>query len=170
VDPSWQVRVFFCSDKKGFDWQVTRLGKISDVSSFSYDGTTYQALRGWLCTLDLTKKSAQLPPEECNLDSLSIPAAMFAKGRKDYHNQLESLWRDLTDPSFWTSIPAGLSLTNGQLSGIVNGKKMIVTLSDKSPFLGISSLESFQGTPDKPLPLMTYTCSEVGEVSSWTTD
>jgi hypothetical protein len=164
VDPSWQVRVFFCADKKGFDWKVTRLGKISDVSSFSYDGTTYQALYGWLHTLNLSKKNTEVPPYVVNLDSLFVPAAMFAKSH-NYQNQLDSLWRDVTDPSFWTSIPTALSPTKGQLSGIVDGKKMTVTLSDKNSFLGISRIESYQGTPDKLLPLMTYTCSEVGEVS-----
>ncbi len=162
LEPKWKTRVVFCADKVGFHLETLRLGKEPALYSFSYNGSTYETFLGPDSVLEVSKKSAKVPPAVWNADPLVLPAAGLAKSR-NIHRQIDCLWRDVTDPLFWTQGAAGFQAAAGQFSGKVDGNRVVFFPAEGGSSGALPGWESFQGTTDKPWK--KYTCSETGEVS-----
>jgi hypothetical protein len=184
VEPKWQVHIFFSSDKVGFVLEASRSGARPNVNRFSYDGTTYSVYDEGRDIMQISKRRPKLPPQMWNLNSLVLPAGLLAKNW-NLQNQIDCEWRDVINPSFWSSI-TGAVFSNGLLSnaiedplnGLVNGKKITMIPSTKNFPFGIADIENYPGPLDpevvgipanlKPLidkPVIKYTLNEVGEVT-----
>jgi len=184
IEPRWQEHVLFASDKSGFYLEVSRLGAQHSVETFSYDGTGYAMYDGMRDIMIVYKARPTEPPQFWNLNSLVLPAGFFAKNQNRF-NQIDCEWRDLINPSYWSSITgtafSSEALPNGigtSLKGIVNGKTISMTLSDKTYPFELADIENYPGPlaldPGfvgsraglKPLmdkPVLKYTLNEVGE-------
>jgi hypothetical protein len=185
LEPKWQDHIFFSSDRVGFVLEVSRSGTRPNVFRFSYDGTTYDIYDKQRDIMKASKTRPKLPIFLCNLNSLVLPAGLLAKNQNRF-NQIDCEWQDVINPGFWSSMAGAVfssethsNAAEAPLNGIVNGKKITLTLSDKNTPFGIADIENYPGDYDyhdvvgfpanlKPLmdkPVIKYTLSEVGEAT-----